>query len=275
MEIGIKEIELIVQQVIQNMDRPVPPPHLNSFLGRGEMGVFESVEDAVNAAHEAQRAYVSKFQLSDRIRIIEAIRRVSKEHVETLAHMVLEETGYGRYEDKLVKHRLVIEKTPGPECLKTEAVSGDSGLMLEEPAPFGVIGAITPVTNPTETIINNTIGMLSAGNSVVFNVHPASKNCCAYCVQLLSKTIMDNGGPENLITMIKNPTMNTVGQITENPKVRLMVGTGGMEMVNALLRSGKKVIGAGAGNPPVIVDETADIRRAAEQIYLGASFVLC
>jgi len=278
MEIGVKEIELIVQQVIQNMDRGTSPDLLKSSGGKGDLGVFELVDDAVAAAHEAQRIYVEKFQLSDRNRIINAIREVCSEQVTTLARMVWEETSYGRYEDKLIKHRLIIEKTPGPECLKTEAITGDNGLMLEEPAPFGVIGAITPVTNPTETIINNTISMLSGGNSVVFNVHPASKNCCAYCVQLLNKTIVENGGPENLVTMVKNPTMDTVGQISGNPKVRLMVGTGGMGMVNALLRSGKKVIGAGAGNPPVIVDETADIHRAAEQIYMGASFdnnILC
>ena len=278
MEIGIKEIELIVQQVIQNMDRSVSLATLVSLNGKGELGVFKSVEDAIAAAHTAQRIYVEKFQLSGRNRIIDAIRRVCSEQVEILARMVWEETSYGRYEDKLIKHRLIIEKTPGPECLKTEAMTGDNGLMLEEHAPFGVIGAITPVTNPTETIINNTISMLSGGNSVVFNVHPASKNCCAYCVKLLNKTIMENGGPENLVTMIKNPTMDTVGQISKNPRVRLMVGTGGMGMVNALLRSGKKVIGAGAGNPPVIVDETANISRAAEQLYLGASFdnnILC
>lgn len=83
----------------------------------------------------------------------------------------------GRYEDKVEKHLAVINKTPGPECLTTEAKSGDAGLMLEEYAPFGVICSITPTTNPTETIINNTISMIAGGNTVVFNVHPRAKRC--------------------------------------------------------------------------------------------------
>ena len=144
--------------------------------------------------------------------------------------------------------------------------------MIEECAPFGVIGAVTPSTNPTETIINNTISMIAGGNAVVFNVHPGAKKCCAYCLRLLHKTIVENGGPANLITMQREPSMESVNQITASPRIRLMAGTGGMGMVNALLRSGKKTIGAGAGNPPVVVDDTADIAYAAKEIYRGASF---
>ena len=114
--------------------------------------------------------------------------------------------------------------------------------------------------------------MIAGGNTVVFNVHPGAKRVCAHCLQLLNKTIMENGGPANLITMVKEPTMDTVKSLTDSPKIRLMVGTGGMPMVNSLLRSGKKTIGAGAGNPPVVVDATADIKLAAKEIFRGASF---
>ena len=150
--------------------------------------------------------------------------------------------------------------------------------MLEEYAPFGVICSITPTTNPTETIINNTISMIAGGNTVVFNVHPRAKRVSADCLQALNTAIVEAGGPENLITMTREPTMENVDKMAANPKVRLMAGTGGMGMVNALLRSGKKCIGAGAGNPPVIVDETADIELAGRKIYEGASFdnnILC
>jgi propionaldehyde dehydrogenase len=197
---------------------------------------------------------------------------VARANAESLAGMVWEETGMGRREDKILKHLAVIDKTPGVECLTTEAISGDDGLMIEEYAPFGVIGAITPSTNPTETIINNTISMIAGGNSVVFNVHPGAKRSCAHCIKLLHQAIVENGGPANLITMQKEPDMEAVNRMTEDPRIRLMAGTGGMAMVNALLRSGKKTIGAGAGNPPVIVDDTADIKLAAREIFQGASF---
>ena len=141
-----------------------------------------------------------------------------------------------------------------------------------------MICSITPTTNPTETIINNTISMIAGGNTVVFNVHPRAKRVSADCLQALNTAIIEAGGPANLITMTREPTMENVDKIAANPKIRLMAGTGGMGMVNALLRSGKKCIGAGAGNPPVIVDETADIELAGRKIYEGASFdnnILC
>jgi propionaldehyde dehydrogenase len=274
MEFSTKDISMIVEQVLKNIDLAKAASGSVSapYSDKGDYGVFENVEDAIEAAYQAQKIYLDKFQIKDRQRIIAAIRKVCRDNAETLAKMVREESKMGRYEDKIQKHLAVIDNTPGPEILTTEAISGDNGLMLEEYAPFGLIGAITPVTNPTETIINNTISMISGGNSVVFNVHPSAKNVCAFCLKLINKTIIENGGPANLITMVKEPTMDTVKAITSSPKVRLMVGTGGMPLVNTLLRSGKKVIGAGAGNPPVIVDETADIRKAARDIFYGASF---
>lgn len=275
MEFGVQEISIIVNQVLKNLEHGNPAllaKEAASYNDKGSYGVFEKVEDAIDAAYEAQKVYIEKYQVKDRKRLVEAIRKTARENVETLARMVREESKMGRYEDKIQKHLAVIDNTPGPECLTTDAISGDSGLMLEEYAPFGLIGAITPVTNPTETIINNTISMISGGNTVVFNVHPGAKHVCAYCLQMINKTIIENGGPANLITMVKEPTMDTVKTLTSSPKVRLMVGTGGMPMVNALLRSGKKTIGAGAGNPPVIVDETADIKKAAKDIFYGASF---
>ena len=264
MEIGNREIEQIVQQVIANLG-------VGKASG-GDYGVFENMSDAIDAAYIAQKDWYENYNVKAREKIIAAIRKVSLEHAEDLAKRVHEETKMGRYEDKIIKHIEVINGTPGTECLTTDCITGDSGLMIEEYAPFGVIGAITPTTNPTETIINNTISMIAGGNSVVYNVHPGAKKVCAYCLQMLNKTIQENGGPANLITMVKEPTMDTVNVLTASPKIRLMVSTGGMPMVNSLLRSGKKTIGAGAGNPPVVVDATADIELAAKEVYRGASF---
>lgn len=300
MEIEQKDVERIVQQVLRNIlpnveheagvnsQAPVIKTYkvneaipvvaavgthqVASVSENGDYGVFEKMDDAVEAAYVAQKVYRTQFQLKDRERLIQKIREVAKENAEVFAKMTVEETKLGRYEDKIEKNLLVIEKTPGTECLTTAAISGDDGLTIMEHAPFGVIGAITPVTNPTETIINNIISMIAGGNTVVFNVHPSAKNCCAFALQLINKAIVAAGGPKNLATMVKNPTLDTVKELSSNEKVRLIVGTGGMPMVRSLLKSGKKVIGAGAGNPPVIVDETANIKQAAKQIYKGASF---
>ena len=273
MEIGSREIEQIVRSVIANLDvGKMSSSVISTTPTAGDRGVFERCEDAIDAAYIAQKNWYMNYKIEDRERIITAIRKVSLEHAEDFARKVRDETGMGRYEDKIQKHIAVINGTPGTECLTTDAISGDAGLMLEERGPFGVIGAITPSTNPTETIINNTISMIAGGNSVVFNVHPGAKNTCAYALQILHDTIVENGGPANLITMTRVPTMDTVDVLTSSPKIRLMVGTGGMGMVNALLHAGKKTIGAGAGNPPVVVDETADIKLAAKEIYRGASF---
>lgn len=236
-----------------------------------ENGVFENIEDAIDAGYKAQKAYLKNYSLKDRERILTAIRQRILKEKEILAKMVYDETKLGRFEDKIAKHELAA-MTPGTEDLKTAAVSGDDGLTIVEHAPFGLIGAITPVTNPTETIINNTIAMLAAGNGVVFNVHPSSKKSCAYVVSLINKAIKDAGGPENLVSMVKNPTLDTVQKLIDSPKIRLLVGTGGPGLVKTLLQSGKKAIGAGAGNPPVIVDDSADLELAAKSIVDGASF---
>lgn len=291
MNMNEQDIQRIIQEVLRKVEAAVPQsvsaapvqPEAEAVPAApavypSELGVFEKMEDAIEAAYQAQHTFVKKFPLKDRERIIKAIREACHAEEENLARMVREETKLGRYEDKILKHRLVIDKTPGPEDLKTNAISGDDGLTIVEPAPFGVIGAITPVTNPTETIINNTLSMVSAGNSVVFNVHPSAKRCCAHAVQLINKAITGHGGPANLITMVKEPSMETVKILSSSPKIRMLVGTGGSAMVRSLLQSGKKVIGAGAGNPPVVVDQTADIRNAAKQIFYGASFdnnILC
>lgn len=251
---------------------------VSAGLAEGEHGVFDDVRAAIDAASRAQQVYAVRHGIQDRERFIAGIRQATLENKETLARMTLAETKLGRYEDKIAKLELTASKTPGTEDLSSKALSGDDGLTLVTEGPFGVIGAVTPVTNPVETVINNAIGMLAAGNAVVFNVHPSSKACCAYAVQMINRAVQEAGGPANLVTMVKEPTKETLDAITESPQVQLLVGTGGPGLVKALLRSGKKAVGAGAGNPPVIVDETADIERAAKEIIAGASFennILC
>ena len=189
-----------------------------------------------------------------------------------LAKMAVEETGMGNVGHKILKHQLVAEKTPGTEDITTTAWSGDRGLTLIEMGPFGVIGAITPCTNPSETVLCNTIGMLAGGNTVVFNPHPAAIKTSIYAVNLLNEASVEVGGPENIAVTVEHPTMETSDIMMKHKDIHLIAATGGPGVVTAVLSSGKRGIGAGAGNPPALVDETADIRKAAEDIVNGCTF---
>jgi acyl-CoA reductase-like NAD-dependent aldehyde dehydrogenase len=192
--------------------------------------------------------------------------------------MVLDETKMGRYEDKIAKHIFAATSTPGVEELTPRSWSGNNGLAIEEYAPYGVIGSVLPSTHPSETLANNTIMMLAAGNTVVFNPHPAAKNVSSFTVRLINAAIKRAGGPENVVACVANPTIETANVLFNHPKTKLLAITGGPAVVKAAMKSDKKVIAAGPGNPPVVIDETADLARAAERITVSASFdnnVLC
>jgi acyl-CoA reductase-like NAD-dependent aldehyde dehydrogenase len=231
---------------------------------------YATLDEAVAAAKKAQPLWVA-IPMEKRKLVINELRAVLRRHVDELARLAVEETGLGRYEDKLSKNLLVINKTPGPEYLEATAFTGDDGLALIEYAPYGVIGSITPTTNPSETVINNGIAMLSAGNTVVFNPHPSARRVSLRTMELIDQVIVAHGGPRGTVTMVAEPTIETAQALMKHPGVRLLVVTGGPAVVKAAMASGKKVIGAGPGNPPVVVDETADLEQAAEGIVKGAS----
>ncbi|MFH2051530.1 MAG: aldehyde dehydrogenase family protein [bacterium] len=234
-------------------------------------GVFATVDECIAAARAAF-GELSASTLHKRTVIIAAVREAMLKHGDELARHAWEETGLGRYEDKVIKNRLVTEKTPGTEALVPETVTGDRGLTLTEWAPFGVIGAITPTTNPTSTVICNTIGMLAAGNSVVFNVHPGAAGCSMAAVRLINRAITAVGGPANLVTAVAKPTIESATELMRHAGINLLVVTGGPGVVQAAMKSGKRAVCAGPGNPPVVVDETADIRKAGRDIVHGAGF---
>lgn len=239
-----------------------------------QRGVFAEMDRAVEAAHHAYKKHEAG-SLEVRARVIEAIRACGRRETARISEMAVAETKLGRVDHKLKKNSLVIERTPGLEILRPVAFSGDHGLMITERAPFGVIGAITPTTNPTETILCNSIGMLAGGNAVVFNVHPGAKGVSNYLVDKLNEAIVSAGGPENLITSIADPTIESAQKLMKHPGIRLLVVTGGPAVVREAMNSGKRAIAAGPGNPPVVVDETADLQRAAQGIVDGGSLDNC
>ncbi len=242
-----------------------------SYCERPFIGVYETMEEAIEMASAGYRA-VRAMSVAERARLITEIRRRIREEAPTMAAIGVAETKMGRVDHKTAKHLLVADKTPGTEDITPAVRTGDYGLTLTEQAPFGVVGSITPSTNPSETVLCNSIGMIAAGNGVVFNPHPNAIATSNYAVDLVNRASQAVGGPKVLVTSVVKPTMETARVMQTHPAIRLLVCTGGPGVVRAVLSSGKKAIGAGAGNPPVIVDDTADIEKAGRDIIDGCSF---
>ena len=250
-------------------DAPAIVPH-------GE-GVFERVEEAIAAASSAQPVW-DAVPKSTKDRIIAALRRCLVDHAEDFARRELEETGLGRFEDKVAKIHNVAKATPGVEDLQSRSWSGEKGLMVEEYAPYGVVAAVTPSTHPVPVLFNSLVIIIASGNTVVFNVHPGAQKVSAYALAMFHRVIREQGGPAHVATMVRVPTLESADTLFRHPAVRLIAATGGPGLVKAAFASGKKVIAAGPGNPPVLVDATADLDHAARVIIEGASFdnnILC
>ncbi|OSY28490.1 aldehyde dehydrogenase EutE [Klebsiella pneumoniae] len=241
-----QDIEQVVKAVLLKMkdsSQPAGTVH--------DMGVFASLDDAVAAATVAQQGLK---RVAMRQQVIQAIREAGEKYARELAELAVTETGMGRVEDKFAKNVAQARGTPGVECLTPQVLTGDNGLTLIENAPWGVVASVTPSTNPAATVINNAISLIAAGNSVVFAPHAA-------------------GGPANLLVTVANPDIDTAQRLFKYPGIGLLVVTGGEAVVEAARKhTNKRLIAAGAGNPPVVVDETADLPRAAQAIVKGASF---
>lgn len=298
------EIQRLVEEVMRRVEngqaaaapeaapggpRPLAVPGLAQPAGNGAApapapaaaglrdGIFTGMDEAIAAAEHAYQAFAA-VSLGDRKVFLQAMRRAAEQHAEAWARRTVEETGFGCVAHKVQKILLSARATPGVEDLAPLCYTGDDGMTLVEPAPFGVIGAVTPCTNPAPTIVNNALSIVAAGNAVVFNPHPAAKEVSNHAVQVLNQAIREAGGPSTLLCSIGNPTMESSQALMNHPGVRLMLVTGGGAVVEQAMRCGKRTVAAGPGNPPVIVDDTADIHKAARCIVDGASFdnnVLC
>lgn len=268
MQINESLIRDVVTQVLAQVEQP-PLGTGNGYSGRH--GVFTLVDEAVAAAREAFER-LSERTVEDRRRIINHIRRISKEQRVELGTMEMEETKIGRLDHKIEKLQTLGERTPGVEFMRSEVYSGDHGLAVIEHAPFGVIGAITPVTHSLPTITGNAVSMIASGNTLVVNPHPSGKRIAAEGVRRYNEAIYQDVGIDNLICVIAEPTLDTANEIFSHREIALICVTGGPAVARAALNSGKRAIVAGPGNPPVVVDETADLDRAARAIIQGASY---
>lgn len=274
-QIDEKQIEEIVSQVLRTLgqDTPgtVPPAPGTRLVSSGRAGVFGTPSEAIAAAKTAQAALV-KLGFAKRREIVDAIKTVSLANAKRLADLAAQDTNMGNPAHKLMKNEGAVTLSPGVEDLRSEAVTGDNGTLLIEYVPFGVINSITPTTNPTSTVINHAIIMIAAGNAVVFSPHPNASDCTEETMHVINEAIVAAGGPANLLTSVANASLRTAKEIMEHADIAMVVATGGASVVRAALSSGKKTIAAGPGNPPAIIDETADIQNAAKHVIAGTSF---
>ena len=272
MQVTDELIRGVVQQVLAQMRNGKAAPSAN---GNGKApsarGVFQDATDAVAAATEAQRRFEAR-GLDDRRKAVACIRRICTQQAEQLGREELEETKIGRLAHKIEKLKVIADRIPGVEFLRTDAFSGENGIALQEYAPFGVIGAITPVTHSLPTLACNAINMLAAGNALVCNPHPGGARIACKGVHLFNQAIFDAIGIDNLITIIEKPTLESAQAIFDHRDVRMLCVTGGPAVGRAALRSPKRAVVAGPGNPPVVVDETADLDNAARSIVVGGGY---
>ena len=268
-----EQLNSIVSKVLGRLQpdaRGAAPANAYAAQQAGE-GIFPTLDDALKAVERAQYTLEWERSMSDRQKYIDAIRAVMMQNLENLARLAVEETQMGRVEHKIIKNRLVTLKSPGTEDLTAIAWTGDHGMTLYEYAPWGIIGAIAPTTNPSETIICNSIGMIAAGNGVCFAPHPRAKRTSQLAISLINRAVVSAGGPPNLVTCVAEPSIEVASALMKHPLVRLLVVTGGPGVVKAAMASGKKVIAAGPGNPPSVCDETADLEKAGRDMVNGAS----
>jgi aldehyde dehydrogenase len=251
-------------------NEPMRPASSRGSVADGRYGIFDNVDDAVRAATESQQKLL-KLSLDERDGIVKLVKQIAKQNAHAWGQIEFDETKIGRLDHKIEKLQ-ILELVPGVEYLKTYANSGSNGVCLEEFAPFGVIGIITPVTHSVPTLSANVINMVASGNAIVANPHPSGKDCAVIAVREYNKQIAAKYGIEHLVTIIANPSLESADAIFAHRGISLLVVTGGPAVARAALRSPKRAIVAGPGNPPVVVDETACLKNAAESIIKGASY---
>jgi acyl-CoA reductase-like NAD-dependent aldehyde dehydrogenase len=263
------QIERLVDKVVERLREAEARPAAPVYLRGRTPGAFDDLDQAVAAANQAFEIW-KDLELATRAKCIAAVRKACLDRLDEIAEKAVAETGMGRVGHKKIKNRVAIEKTPGLEILDTVAFTGDDGLTLHERAPFGTLLSITPSTNPTETIVNNAISMIAAGNSVVFNVHPGAKQISRAVIGWINEAIVANGGPANVVACIAEPTIESAQALMKHRGIQVVVVTGGGAVVKQAMSCGKRAICAGPGNPPVVVDETANLEQAGLDVVLGA-----
>jgi aldehyde dehydrogenase len=261
----------LVSRVVSEVLRRLQQQQAVVVNGQTGFGVYEKMEDAIVAANTSFEK-LREAGVSARKKAIAALRKACVQNAKSWGEIEFQETKIGRLEAKIEKLRICAELVPGVEMLERSAFSGDFGLTVIDYAPWGVIAAVTPATHSVPTLTGNAINMIAAGNAVVFNTHPSASGCAATAIRAYNEAIYQETGITDLLTTVTKPTLQTFDLMCKHPLVRLLCVTGGPAVVKAAMQTGKRAVCAGPGNPPVVVDETAELDRAARSIIQGASY---
>jgi len=263
--------EKILRQVVSDVLVKLQGKPAGVKASGTSFGVYENMDDAVEAAHRSFEK-LRDSGVSARKKAISIIRRMCVAKAEEWGTIEFNETKIGRLDHKIEKLKICGDLVPGVEMLERMAFSGDFGLTIIDFAPWGVIGAITPSTHSVPTLTGNAINMIAAGNAVAFNPHPSAASCAATAIRAYNEAIFQEIGISDLLTTVQKPTLESIDVLFKHPKARLLCVTGGPAIVALAMKTGKRAVCAGPGNPPVVVDETADLKRAATSIIHGASY---
>ncbi|WP_428389516.1 aldehyde dehydrogenase family protein [Mucisphaera sp.] len=263
-------IQSVVAEVLRQMQTAGHAPSATASVPAGTDGIFTEVEAAVVAAEHAQQQLAAA-SLKTRQAICDLIKSLASQHAANWGEFELNETKVGRLDHKIAKLEL-LQSVPAVEFLQTPAHSGDDGITLDEAAPWGLIGVITPVTHSIPTMSANAINMIAAGNALVVNPHPSGAESAALAAKTYNQAIKQQHGIDALICVLNPPTLRTAEEIFAHPRIPLLVATGGPAVAKAAAKQPKRAIVAGPGNPPVVVDSSADLDNAARSIIAGGSF---
>ena len=284
LQLDEQALRSIVEDVMRSLGRspivsPAPAPSVAAAIasappatrrGGPRFGVFEDVKEACAAAQDAFEQLKTK-GIAGRAKVVEIVKALCTEKAAEWGKFEFEETKIGRLEHKIEKLQIV-KLVPGVEWIKPYGMSGDHGITLEEYTPFGVVGAILPVTHSIPTLSGNVINIVAAGNAVVFNPHPGGARSAALAVRAYNEAIHAALGIENLVCTVEKPTLESFDALTKHEAIRLLCVTGGPAVVGAAMKSGKRAICAGPGNPPVLVDGTGCLKKAARDVLQGGGF---
>ena len=267
MAIDEQFVSKVVSEVLARLQNQAPAIKTTHTA----FGVYDQMGAAIEAAH---RSFLKLREggFAARKKAIQVIRRMCVAKAEEWGKIEFAETRIGREAHKIEKLKICGDLVPGVEFMERMAFSGDFGLTVIDFAPWGVIGAITPSTHSVPTLTGNAINMIASGNAVVFNTHPSAANCAAVAIRAYNEAIAKETGISDLLTCVIKPTLGTFDELVKHPLVNLLCVTGGPAVVKAAMASGKRAVCAGPGNPPVVVDETADLDSAARGVIAGASY---
>jgi succinate-semialdehyde dehydrogenase len=230
------------------------------------------IEQLITKARTAQATF-EKFSQEKVDAIVRDIAKYVYDNAAPLARMAVDETGIGHYEDKILKNkgkaRVIWNNLKGKKSRGVIGEDPETNLIMVA-KPMGVVGAVTPVTNPIVTPMCNGMFALKAGNAVIFAPHPKAQKCTEHLTREFMKVVKSHGGPDNLIQVVLNGSIEKTQQLMK--AVDVVVATGGPAMVKSAYSSGKPSFGVGAGNVPVIIDRGVNIKEAVDKIVAGASY---